>query len=139
MRKTRSALPRSRPGPTCQADMSCFAQGVTRFCRLEFANDLLQALANARNLAQSPDTAQLVQRLEELGEKTCEEKSTDDVFGPRCVAISQRTTAARLTKALYPQCRSRPASHRCHRLGSLALVDSAEHVSGPHRAHPQRV
>lgn len=63
--------------------MPCFAQGVTRFCRLEFANDLLQALANARNLVHSPDIAQLVQRLEELCEQTWQDNSTDDVFGPR--------------------------------------------------------
>ncbi|TKA56971.1 hypothetical protein B0A53_01372 [Rhodotorula sp. CCFEE 5036] len=71
-------------------------QGVTRFCRLEFANDLLQALANARNLAQSPDTAQLVQRLEELCEQTWQDNSTDDVFGPSAEAAQPRIDAIAL-------------------------------------------
>jgi hypothetical protein len=61
------------------------------------------------------------------------------VFGPRCVAISQRTTAARLTKALYPQCRSRPASHRAVEQAAQcrAIEPSCEHSRVPAAGHSQ--
>ncbi|GAA6018662.1 hypothetical protein JCM8202_000602 [Rhodotorula sphaerocarpa] len=57
-------------------------QAVTRFCRLDFANDLLLALDNARNLGSSSGTDHLVRELEEACERVWQDIPREDVFGP---------------------------------------------------------
>ncbi|GAA5983631.1 hypothetical protein JCM10908_000358 [Rhodotorula pacifica] len=71
-------------------------QGVTRFCRLEYANDLLQALATARTVVETPKLAQLVRQLEHLSEQTWQENAAEDVFGPSSDAAQPRIDAIAL-------------------------------------------